>query len=270
MRFVGVDFETANPKRDSACSIGLAVVEDGQIKVHHHLIRPPSMHFDPNCVQVHGITPSMVRNAPTFKELYPTIRPMLEHGPLWAHNSAFERSVFKALGETYGIHDLELEIDCTVKLSKRLFPRLERHGLDVVCEHLGLKMKHHDAGDDAWASAQIVLHAHGLIERGEWHDPTLNPFVVPPCIRGSIFAIAGEFKFGSKGEVLRAFQALGAHLEPKMRRETPYLLIGERGRSHKARYDQAVKYIANGSSIRVVKEADFWTKAKEERRNASS
>jgi len=257
MKLVGVDFETANSKRDSACSIGLAVVDAGNIHVYRHYIRPPVMHFDPNCVQIHGITPSMVRNAPTFGELYPTIKPLLEHGPLWAHNASFERSVFKALGETYKM-DICLEIDCTVRLAKRMFPSLGSHGLGVVCEHLGLKMKHHDAGDDAWASAQIVLHAHSLIEGGGWSDPLLNPFVTPKNI-------AGEFKFGPKSEVIRAMKMLGASIEPNMKRDTPYLLIGERDRSYKQIFDRAAKYIANGGPIRVVKENDFWAIAKAER-----
>lgn len=268
MRLVGVDFETANSKRDSACSIGLAVVDGGKIDVHHHLIRPPVMRFDPVCVKIHGITPAMVRNAPTFEELYPDIKPMLEHGPLWAHNSSFERSVFKALGETYKM-DLPMEIDCTVKLSKRMFPELERHRLDIVCEHLGLKMKHHDAGEDAWASAQIVLHAHRLADDGQWEDPVFNPYVIPHRIRGGIFAMAGEFKFGSKLQVLRALRMLGASLEPKMKRDTPYLLIGERDRSYKQLYDRAVKYISNGGPVRVVRETDFWAKAREERQGTS-
>jgi len=268
MRLVCVDFETANSKRDSACSIGIAVVDAGKIEVHHHYIRPPVMHFDPNCVAIHKITPSMVRDAPTFNELYPEIEPLLRHGPLWAHNASFERSVFKALSETYRA-DYSMDIDCTVKLAKRLFPDLERHRLDVVCEHLGLDMKHHDAGDDAWASAKIVLHAKKLIEEGHWHDPVLDPYVIPRRIRGGIFAMAGRFKFGTNIQVMRAMRTLGASLESKMKRDTPYLLIGEADQSYVGLYDRAVKYITNGGSIRVVRESDFWAKAKEERCAAS-
>jgi DNA polymerase-3 subunit epsilon len=269
MKIVGIDFETANSKHDSACSIGIAVAHDGgKIDVHHYHIRPPTMHFEPHHVAIHNITPSMVRDAPTFKELYPKIDHLLKHGPLWAHNASFECSVFKALSATYHENYL-MNIECTFKLAKRLFPKLESHRLNVVCEHLGLKMQHHHAGDDAWATAKIVLHCKELIKKGKWQDPIFDPFIVPKKIRGGVFAMAGRFNFGSNAQVMKAMRILGARLETKMRRNTPYLLIGEADRSYKGVYDQAIKYISNGGSIRIVKESDFWAEAKKERLSAS-
>ena len=54
MRLVAIDFETADPGPDSACAIGLVVVEDGRVgDVRHRLIRPPRRRF--RFTSLHGI-----------------------------------------------------------------------------------------------------------------------------------------------------------------------------------------------------------------------
>ena len=55
--FVVIDFETANNKLDSACSIGLVAVRGTDIVAQeHHLIRPPTDRFDQANIKIHGIT----------------------------------------------------------------------------------------------------------------------------------------------------------------------------------------------------------------------
>lgn len=39
MNFVAIDFETANEKRNSPCSIGIVVVKNGNIKYSKQLFR---------------------------------------------------------------------------------------------------------------------------------------------------------------------------------------------------------------------------------------
>ena len=46
MDFVAIDFETANEKRNSACSIGLTVVKNNKIvEEKYFLIKPCEMRF---------------------------------------------------------------------------------------------------------------------------------------------------------------------------------------------------------------------------------
>src|SRR3954471_19243348 len=101
--FLAIDFETANPSRDSACSVGLVRVERGAI-VHQavHLIRPPSRHFI--FTYIHGITWADVEAQPCFKELWPEISPLFDGVEfLAAHNASFDSSVLKALCLRHGI-----------------------------------------------------------------------------------------------------------------------------------------------------------------------
>jgi DNA polymerase-3 subunit epsilon len=49
MKILAIDFETADKGRDSACAIGLAMLEGGRIvEEHYELIRPPSPDYSPD------------------------------------------------------------------------------------------------------------------------------------------------------------------------------------------------------------------------------
>ena len=67
MDFVAIDFETANEKRNSPCSIGIVIVKGGQVvEKIHYLIKPKEMRFMPINIGIHGIRPAMVKDEPEF------------------------------------------------------------------------------------------------------------------------------------------------------------------------------------------------------------
>ena len=57
MNFIALDFETANQKRHSACSIALVVVQDNQLVGRYYSLIRPQTDFHWRNIQVHGITP---------------------------------------------------------------------------------------------------------------------------------------------------------------------------------------------------------------------
>ena len=71
--FVAIDFETATSRRDSACAVGLAACCGNRIVLSRtYLIRPPSVRF--TFTELHGLDWDDVQDAPTFAELWPTLR----------------------------------------------------------------------------------------------------------------------------------------------------------------------------------------------------
>lgn len=78
MNFTAIDFETANSGRSSACALGLVQVRDGIVTAEHNWLIDPQQPFDGMNIAIHGITPSMVRDQPTFAELWPTVEPLLQ------------------------------------------------------------------------------------------------------------------------------------------------------------------------------------------------
>lgn len=172
MRAVAIDFETANERRASACSIGLAWIEDGRVTDREtHLIRPPEMRFAPVNIRIHGITPDMVEDAPEFPDVLAGLRERIDGCDMvLAHNAGFDMSVVRASCDTYELSYPEFDYLCTVKVAQRVWANLGTARLNALGDHLGIAFKHHDAGEDAFVCAEIALEAMRLREASTLHD----------------------------------------------------------------------------------------------------
>lgn len=170
MDFIAIDFETANSSRSSACALGLVEVKDGVITAEHSWLIDPQQRFDGMNISIHGITPSMVIGQPTFHELWPTVELLLHGRIVVAHNAAFDMSVLRYCLDGMSISYPSFQYLCTYLLGKKMLPELPSHKLNVVSEHFGIELKHHDALDDARAAALVLLM---LMERESHLDPLL-------------------------------------------------------------------------------------------------
>jgi DNA polymerase-3 subunit epsilon len=155
--FVSIDFETANNNRSSACALGIVIVKGGMIKDEHYFLIDPEEDFDDYCIQIHGITPSLVKGKPTFKLLWESIEPYFSENLIVAHNASFDMSVFRYSLNKANIPFPALKYFCTYILSKKLLTGLSSYRLDVVAEHFGIAFKHHNALEDARTAALIML-----------------------------------------------------------------------------------------------------------------
>lgn len=161
--FVAIDFETADRNRDSACAVSAISVVNGEVaSVYTTLIRPPEADTgggDFEFTYIHGITPSTVRNSPTFDEIAGHLMPMLQEAPfIAAHNASFDSSVIRALCDRYGRDVPPTPWLCTVRLARKTW-QLPKCGLSEVSRFLGVSLNHHEAESDARACAAIVVAA---------------------------------------------------------------------------------------------------------------
>jgi len=156
--FAAIDFETADYGRDSACAVALVKVENGRIVDRvSSLIRPPRSEFV--FTYIHGITWDMVRDAPTFAQLWPQLDAWLRGVQfLAAHNASFDRGVLHACCRASGLALPEIPFECTVRMARDTF-NIYPTKLDCVCRVLGIPLIHHQAESDAEACARIVLAA---------------------------------------------------------------------------------------------------------------
>ena len=162
--FVALDFETANKYKNSACSLAVITVENGQItKKAYSLIKPPFMSFDPECIEIHGIEPNEVMHEKTFDQLWPAIYENHLKGKIMiAHNAKFDMNVLRATLDYYKIPWPELDYACTVKISRAVWPDLVNHKLNTMAAYLGVEFKHHYALDDAETCAKVAIEAARL------------------------------------------------------------------------------------------------------------
>ena len=163
MKVIALDFETANEQRSSPCSIGLAWIEDGEVaRIEHHFIRPPGNRFASFNMAFHGIRPEHVADAEEWPDVLERLRPELEGALVLAHNASFDISVIRRTCEHYGVAPPSFDYLCTVQVARGVWPDLPSHKLNVVCGHLSVDFKHHDAAGDAYACGQVAIAAAGL------------------------------------------------------------------------------------------------------------
>ncbi len=160
MDFTAIDFETATEKSNSACSVAVVEVRDGEVTGEFStLIRPPRLAFSPFNVRIHGITREMVEHERDFAGIWPELRPFLEGRIVFAHNAPFDMGVLKSSLLANHIEPPNFYHCCTVQISRRAWPQLPNHKLDTMGSFLHVDFRHHDALEDARACAAIPLAA---------------------------------------------------------------------------------------------------------------
>ncbi|SMP10006.1 3'-5' exonuclease [Chryseobacterium profundimaris] len=161
MDFCAIDFETATHERNSACELGVCIVQDSKIvETKTWLIKPPSFpYFNPFNVDVHGILPDHVKDAPTFDDIWYEVEEMMYGTLMIAHNAGFDAGVLRGCLNHYGIFTPKLNYLCSIQLAKKSWNYLPRYGLKNLAEYHQLSFNHHRAGDDAEVCAKISLLA---------------------------------------------------------------------------------------------------------------
>ncbi|HJO06681.1 MAG TPA: 3'-5' exonuclease [Chloroflexota bacterium] len=159
-RWAAIDFETANHESNSACALGVAFVDEGQVSgTFYSLIRPPRMDFVPRFVDIHGIDPEQVESAPTFAQVWEQVAELMAGRTMLAHNASFDKGVLRACLDHYAITQPGYRFGCTVQLARAVWPGSATYKLSAVAERLAIPLEHHQAESDAIASARIGLEA---------------------------------------------------------------------------------------------------------------
>ena len=156
--FAAIDFETANGRRSSVCSIGIEIVRGGEIVDRFYsLIKPLPNYYTYWTTEVHGLTRQDTDNQPTFPEVWAQIKDKIAGLPLVAHNRPFDESCLKAAFEEYGLEYPNYEFHCTLTASRRCLD-IPSHQLHLSAAACGYNMEnHHNALADAEACAWIAM-----------------------------------------------------------------------------------------------------------------
>lgn len=165
--FVAIDFETANEQRSSACSIGYAIVENGEIvKTGHHFIKPEPFYFDPYNTYLHGIDEDMVKDANSIVDVWNEIYPLFEGKTIVAHNAAYDMSVLRHGFDEFDTKYPNLTYVCSYKLAQKTWDNEINYRLCTLAEKFNIEFNHHNAEEDSIAAAKILLQcmkAHNVV-----------------------------------------------------------------------------------------------------------
>jgi len=184
-RFAVVDVETSGLDARRHRVLQLAVVTvDAEGSIHDEwesLVRLPWRFSRVGPTHVHGITRSMLRDAPKIDPVLTEMSTRIGDSIFVAHNARFDgefllRAADRQRGPKIDVGPLERRL-CTLRMSRRLDPeRLESHRLADVCDRYGVPLlRPHEAQADARATALLLPHllrAHHISD-----EPDLEPFL---------------------------------------------------------------------------------------------
>jgi len=220
MNFIAIDFETANPKRVSACAFGYAKVCDCKIiETNGYLIKPVGGHA-PFQSKIHGIKEEHTFDKPDFGDLYPEIQDIFNY-PLVAH-SLFDKQVLKALSDHFNL-GLSFEYIDSSSIAKKQLPNLKNCKLKTLVKHFALPaFKHHAPTEDAIACATIFLK---LLEYGK-EEASQSPRDETAEFKGFVKGILADDEVNYK-EAYELLYWLEDHTKIANQHQNIYLKIKE-------------------------------------------
>jgi len=245
--FAFVDLETTgtSAQADRIMEIGIVRLdnegdEQGRIREWATLV-DPEVPIPPVIQALTGITDGMVRRAPTFSSIARDVEQMLSGCVFVAHNARFDygflKHAFARLERVFSARVL-----CTVRLSRRLFPDANGHGLDaLIARHrLNVPDRHRALGDARaiWSFFQLLYTEFGrepvdaAIKR-ILRIPSLPPQLASDAIE-SLPEAPGVYLFYGEnplplyiGKSINLRERVGAHFSQDWRSETDLRLSRE-------------------------------------------
>lgn len=158
--FAAIDFETANERRCSVCSVGVVVVRNGEIvERFYSLIRPMPEYYRYFCSKVHGLCEEDTCDAPLFPDVWRQIAPKIKGLPLVAHNAQFDEGCLREAHRIYQLDYPNYRFYDTLQASRQTFGNtLSNHQLQTAALACGYNLaNHHHALADAEACAAIAM-----------------------------------------------------------------------------------------------------------------
>ena len=287
LTFNAIDVETANADRASICQIGIVHVQDGEIRDQWKAFVDPEDWFDPWNVEIHGIDEAAVRGAPTLPEVRDELRRRLRGSVLVSH-TAFDRVAFERAMDKYDLEHLQVIWLDSARVARRAWP--DRYGkrgwgLKNIASDFGISFKHHDALEDARASAEIVLLAcdaanfdiEGWLQRVERPIVASSPRsssggTAGPSVKregnsegplyGETIVFTGALSI-SRQEAAELAANSGCNVIPHVSKKTTMLVVGTQDRKKLNGYEKSSKHrkaeslIYQGVDIQILSESDF-------------
>jgi len=174
--FAAIDFELANGVRNSVCSVGIVVVENGEIvDQYYSLVKPPKNKYHWGNSRVTKIYAKDTKNSPRFIDIFPELQKRLQGKFMVAHNEGFDRDVLKKVMEYYKLDYSQLNLpekwEDTVEIFQALGAKSAK--LNNLCKEYDIEIEHHNALSDAKATARLYLISLGL-EKEDNTEPTTS------------------------------------------------------------------------------------------------
>lgn len=284
-KFTFFDLETPNRQNDKICSFGLIHMVDGEIVFEKEFLVQPETYFDAFNVELHGVSARMVEQARTFDHIWEDIKPYFIDSIIVAHNATFDLTVLSKVLYYYQIEIPKLRYTCTWQMAKQRL-KVPKYSLDALCRALDIPLEnHHNAMEDTYACYGIFVKLYRWFEYLPTDVQTFIPkldhrYVIKreskeakesfynewthESVKGLLFCLSGNFKYGTKSDVANYLQALNANCHGSVTSEVDVLLVGNFGHekwcggTYGTKIQKALWMQAKGQPIQIIRETDFF------------
>jgi DNA polymerase III subunit epsilon len=146
--------------------IAMMKVKNGVLLDEFSTLINPLVTIPASITNLTGIDNLMVADAPTAREVVPTIVNFLGDAVFVAHNAQFDWGfVSETAVRERGIELINRQL-CTVKLSRRILPHLPSKSLGPVTDALNITIpERHRASGDAYATALVLVKFLSYVQR---------------------------------------------------------------------------------------------------------
>lgn len=157
--FVVFDTETTglSPEQDRIVEIGAVRFRNGVVVEERGWLINPGMPIPKRATRVHGITTAMVKNKPSFAEVYPEFQAFVGDAVLVAHNARFDIAMVRAEAERAGLPTPANVVIDSLKLFRRWYPEAETHKLAALAAYVGIAGGGFHRGDADSRYAGMIL-----------------------------------------------------------------------------------------------------------------
>ena len=147
--YVVLDLETPNRFNDSISSIGIVIVEEGEVVDKIYTLINPEQEFDEFNINFTGIHPYDVVDSPTFDEYWQDIKSILCSNVIVGQNITFDLRVISKSLTNYNIPLPAFRYYCTLNSCRRNL-NLQDNSLSYIARNvLHSSYNAHNAMDDA-------------------------------------------------------------------------------------------------------------------------
>lgn len=163
--FTSLDVELANSDYTSICEVGIARFRGGQLVETWRVLVNPESEFEAIYhTNIHGIHDKHINGAPTFPDIYSTLKRFTDNEFCIYHaSSGFDQACISKACKKYSLDDLtqNAQWQSTLHLAMKFWPTEESYKLSNLCKKIGHDYHQHNALEDAIAAAVIYRAVSG-------------------------------------------------------------------------------------------------------------
>lgn len=279
--YTAIDIETTglDPRYNEIIELAAIRYDCGKEIARFQSLVNPGVDIDDFIEELTGITNDMLTDAPNLETVLPEFRSFIKDEILVGHNIHFDINFIYDCSETIGLSPLSNDFVDTLRLGRRIFPELQNHKLNTLCERCSI------SNGSAHRALSDCERAHGCysymrnyaeenavslkLKRPSFNvlarnlHPETHEFNHDGPIYGKKFAFTGKLELFTRKEAMQQVLNAGGLCSDGVTSETNFLVLGnndycraiKEGKSSKQK--KAEKLQLQGYDILTISESVF-------------